>query len=134
MRVLALPMLLLLIAVQFSCKESFIYPELNNVSEIVVMDGDDQVKKIDDLVLISKVVGFINNRREGWSTPITGFPQTKVSLYLYRNGVFGGSFGITETTFSMQRGGRWDSKPATEQEVQELLKILGIDRALLKSR
>jgi hypothetical protein len=134
MRALALLILLLLITVQFNCKENFTYPELSNVSEIAIMDGDDQVKRINDPMLISKVVEFINKRRESWNTPITGFPQTKVNLYLYRNGEFGGSFGVTETSFSMQRGGRWDSKPATEQEVQELLKLLGIDKALLKPR
>ena len=132
MRVLALPMLFLLIATQFSCGEKFTYPELNNVSEIEITDWGNPIKKISDPQLISKVIEFINKRREGWETPITGFPDTKVKLYLYRDGNFIRSFGITDSSFSMQRGGRWNSKPATEQEVQELLNLLGIDKALLK--
>ena len=131
MRALALLILASLLVTLFGCRENFTYPELNNVSEIVVMDWGSPVKKINN-PLISKIVAFINMRKEGWETPITGFPGTKVKLYLYRDGNFIGSFGITEASFSMQRGGRWDSKPATQQEVQELLGLLGIDRALLK--
>jgi hypothetical protein len=131
-RVIAILMLLLLIATQSSCRENFTYPELNNVSEIAVMDWAIPIKKINDPLLISKVVGFINKRKGGWDTPITGFPDTRVKLYLYRDGQFIGSFGITESSFSMQRHGRWDSKPATTQEVQEILNLLGIDHALIK--
>ena len=134
MKVSVLLTLFLLLATQLSCRKTFTYPELSNVSEIAVMDRDVLIKKIGDPLLISKVAEFINERKEGWDTPITGFPVTKVKLYLYRDGKFIGSFGIDESSFSMQRGGRWDSKPATEQEVKELLNILGIDKALLKWR
>lgn len=132
MRRLVIVILLSLIMIQLSCKENFSYPELNNVTEIVVMDWDNPVKKISDQLLILKMVEFINKRKDGWNTPITGFPSTKVKLYLYRDGKFIGNFGITESSFSMQRQGRWDSRPATRQEVQELLDLLGIDKALLK--
>ncbi len=132
MRVLPLLMLLALLATQLSCKENFTYPELNDVSEIVVVDWDNPIKKISDPQIISKVVEFINNRKEGWNTPMTGFPETKVKLALYRGGKFIGGFGVTESSFSMQRQGRWDSKPAKEQEVQALLNIVGIDKGLLK--
>jgi hypothetical protein len=60
-----------------------------------------------------------------------GFPDTKVCLYLYRDGTFIGSFGVTQLSFSMQRHGRWDYKPATAEEVQELVSLLEIDKALL---
>jgi hypothetical protein len=96
------------------------------------MDWANPIKKINDPLLISKVVEFINKRKEGWNTPITGFPDIRIKLYLYRNGQFIGSFGITEISFSMQRHGRWDSKPAREEEVQELLNLLDIDKSLLK--
>jgi hypothetical protein len=132
LKVLATPALILLIATQFNCGSKITYPELHDVSEIVVMDWGKPVKKISDPLAILKVVEFINKRREGWETPITGFPDTRVKLQLYRDGQFSGSFGVTERSFSMQRHGRWDSKPATEQEVQEILSILGIDKALLK--
>lgn len=132
MKVLGTSMLFFLTVVQFSCRENFVYPELNNVSEIVIMDWGKPIKKLSDPLLISRVVEFINKRREGWETPVTGFPGTKIKLYLYRDGNFIGSFGITDSSFSMQRGGRWDSKPATIQEVQELLDLLGIDGSLLK--
>lgn len=132
MRKLVQAILCLLVATSFGCKENFTYPELGNVSEIEILDWGNPIKKISDPLLISKTAEFINKRKEGWETPITGFPGTKVKLHLYRDGKFIGSFGITESSFSMQRGGRWDSKPATEQEVQELLSLLGIDKALLK--
>jgi hypothetical protein len=130
--VLRLVPLLLLIATQFTCGGKFTYPELKNVSEVVVMDRQDPVKRISDPMIIAKLVEFVNKRREGWEEPMTGFPGSRVSLELYRDGRFFGSFGITEVSFLMQRGGRWDSRSATEQEVQELLNILGIDKALLK--
>jgi hypothetical protein len=132
MRVFTLLTLFLLTTTQFSCRENFTYPELNNVSEIAVMDWANQIKRIDDPLLISKLVEFINKRKGGWDTPITGFPDTRIKLYLYRDGQFIGSFGITELSFSMQRHGRWDSKPATRQEVQEILNLLSIDHALIK--
>ena len=132
MKPLALMVLFLLITTQSNCRENYIYPELDDVTEISVMDWDNPIKKISDPPLISRVVEFINKRKRGWNTPMTGFPDTKVKLYLYRGGKFIGSFGITESSFSMQRGGRWDSKPATGREVQELLDVLSIDKALLK--
>jgi hypothetical protein len=133
MKMLTLPLVLFLITAQLGCKENFTYPELSNVSEIVVMDWGNPLKKISDPSLISKVVEFINKRREGgWETPMSGFPSTKVKIQLYRDGQFIGSFGITKSSFSMQRGGRWDSKPATEQEVQDFLNLLGIDKAMLE--
>jgi hypothetical protein len=54
-----------------------------------------------------------------------------VYIELYRDGQYVGNFGVTENSFSMQRTGEWRSKSATEQEVQELLNLLGIDKALL---
>jgi hypothetical protein len=133
MRVLALPILLLLIATQSNCGHKITYPELNNVSEIEVMEQSNPIKKTSDPLLISKVVEFINKRRADWEPPfLHGFPSTKVSLHLYRDGQFIGSFGITKSSFSMQRHGRWDSKPATTQEVQEVVSLLGIDKALLE--
>src|SRR5687767_10753812 len=132
MKMLAFLILFASLAIQLGCKENFTYPELKNVSEIVVVDWQAPVKKTNDPMIISKVVEFINKRKEGWNTPVTGFPSTKVKLKLYRDGEFIGSFGITGSSFSMQRGGRWDSKPATEQEVQELINIVGIDKALLE--
>ncbi len=116
-RVLALIVLLLLIVTQSTC--TYTYRELKPVSEIVIKDRQITVKKIDDPMIISKLVEFINKRREGWIEPITGFPSTKVYIELYRDGQYIGSFGVTENSFSMQRTGEWRSKPATEQEVQE---------------
>jgi len=124
---------LCLLAITYSgCKENFVYPELSNVSEVEIIDEGNLIKKISDPLLISKLTEFINKRKEDWETPMTGFPGTKVKLYLYRDGAFIGSFGITKSSFSMQRGGRWDSKPATEQEIREMLDLLGIDKSLLK--
>jgi hypothetical protein len=118
-----------------SCRSSpkFTYPELSNLTEIVVKDNDswEQIKTIRDQHQIDAVVKFINSQRSGWSTPRFGFPISKLDLFLYGDG-FKGSFGISKSSFSMQREGRYDSKPATEKEVQEILNLIGVEKRMLE--
>jgi hypothetical protein len=111
----------------------FTYPELGKLTEIVVKDNDSwkQIKTIRDQHQIDAVVKFINSQRSGWSTPRFSFPISKLNIFLYGDG-FKGSFGIDGSSFSMQREGRYDSKPATEKEVQEILNLIGIEKQMLE--
>jgi len=111
----------------------FTYPELGALTEIVVKDNDrwEQIKTISDQHQINAVVKFINSQRSGWSTPRFSFPIPKLQLSLYGDG-FKGSFGISKSSFSMQREGRYDSKPATKEEVQEILNLIGIEKRMLE--
>jgi hypothetical protein len=112
----------------------FTYPELGNLTEIVVKDNDrwEQIKTIRDQHQIDAMVKFINSQRSGWSTPRFSFPIPKLQLSLYGDG-FKGSFGISKSAFSMQREGRYDSKPATEEEVREILNLIGVEEQLLST-
>jgi hypothetical protein len=76
-------------------------------------------------------VKFIDSQRSGWSTPRFSFPSSKLQLFLYGDG-FKGSFGLSKSSFSMQREGRYDSKPAIEKEVQEILNLIGIEKQMLE--
>jgi hypothetical protein len=136
------PLLLLVIAIlspaamlnACGSRPTFTYPELSSLTNIAVMDIDrsEPVRAIHDQRQIDAVVKFINSQRSGWSPPTFHFPATKLKLYLYRGGTFMGSFGIDKSTFSMQREGRYDSKPATEKEVRELLNLIGIEKRMLE--
>jgi hypothetical protein len=124
------------VVAQNSCGSSrpkFTYPELGALTEIVVKDNDSQkqIKTISDQHQIDTVVKFIDSQRSGWSTPRFSFPISKLNLFFYGDG-FKGSFGISKSSFSMQREGRYDSKPATEKEVQEILNLIGIEKQLLE--
>lgn len=118
-----------------SCRSGpkFTYSELSNLTEIVIKDNDrwEQIKTIRDQHEIDAVVKFINDHRSGWSTPRFNFPIPRLQLSLYRDGTFEGSFGISKLSFSMQREGRYDSKPATEKEVQEILNLIGVEKRML---
>jgi hypothetical protein len=116
-----------------SSRPKFTYPELSNLTEIVVKDNDSlkQIKTIRDQHQIDAVVKFINGQRSGWSIPRFSFPISKLQLFLYGDG-FKGSFGVDKSSFSMQRIGRYDSKPATEKEVQEILNLIGVEKQMLE--
>lgn len=116
-----------------SSRPKFTYPELSNLTEIVVKDNDgrEQIKTIRDQHQIDAVVKFINGQRSGWSPPRFTFPASKLQLFLYGDG-FKGSFDINKSSFSMQREGRYDSKPATEKEVQEILNLIGVEKQMLE--
>lgn len=122
----------------FSCKSNpkFTYSELDNITEIAVINifrrDKEPVKTIRDQHQIDAVVRFINKQRSGWSPPTFHFPVTKLKLYLYHDKTFMGSFGIDKSVFSMQREGRFDSKSATEEEIQEILNLIGIEKRILE--
>jgi hypothetical protein len=52
-------------------------------------------------------------------------------LLLYNHGGFKGSFGIGEDFFWTQREGRFDAKPATDEEQQTFLNSIGVDKKRL---
>jgi hypothetical protein len=114
----------------------YTYPELSNITEIEVMGSDrsEPIKTIRDKHQIDAVVKFINSQRSDWSPPTYYFPDTKVKLYLHSDGDFKGHFGINKSSFSMQREGRWDSKPAAEKETQEILNLIGIEKQMLEQK
>jgi len=66
----------------------FTYPELGNLTEIVIKDNDrwEQIKTIRDQHQIDAVVKFIDSQRSGWSTPRFSFPIPKLQLSLYGDG------------------------------------------------
>ena len=128
--------MLSLVVMHSSCRSSpnFTYPEVSNITEIRVMDIDrsEPIKIIRDQHQIDAIVKFINRQRSGWSPPRYYFPATKMKLYLYSGENFKGHFGIDKSSFSMQREGRYDSKPASEEEVQEILNLIGIEKRMLE--
>jgi hypothetical protein len=136
-RISLLPVGMLSLAMMHcSCKsgQKFTYPELGSLTKIEVIDINSRkpVKTILDQRQIDDIVKFINRQRGGWSAPTFHFPGTKVMLYFYRDGNFEGHFGISKSSFSMQRKGRYDSKPATDEEVQEILNLIGIEKRTLE--
>jgi hypothetical protein len=92
------------------------------------MDQDQKLKVITDQEHIAQIVKSIDQNRHGWYMPIQGTPIPKIKLLLYNDGVLKGSFGIGEDFFWTQRRGRFDAKPATDEELQTFLDTIGVDK------
>ncbi len=127
-------LLLLLVTLsllQLSCYKKVDYRQLGDVTKIVVMDQDQKLKIITDQEHVARIVKAIDENRHGWYMPIQGTPIPKIKLLFYNNEEFKGSFGIGEDFFWTQREGRFDAKPATDEELQTFLNTVGVDKKRL---
>ncbi len=96
------------------------------------MDQSQKLKILTEPEHIAQIVKSIDQNRYGWYMPIQGTPIPKIRLFLYNNGIFKGSFGIGEDFFATQRvGGKFDAKPASEEELQTFLNTIGVDKKRL---
>src|SRR5262249_48164501 len=124
-------LLIILILLQLSCYQKVSYRLLGDVTEIVVMDQSQKLKVITDHDHIARIVKSIDQNRHGWYMPLQGTPIPKIKLLLYNNGEFKGVFGIGVNFFETQHGDRFDAKPATDEEIQNFLNTLGVDKKRL---
>jgi hypothetical protein len=124
-------LLTILILSQLSCYQKVSYQLVGDVTEIVVMDQNQKLKVITNQERITQIVKSIDQNRHGWYMPIQGTPIPKIKLLLYNNRGFKGSFGIGEDFFWTQREGRFDAKPATDEELQTFLNTIGVDKKRL---
>jgi len=95
------------------------------------MDQDQKLKEITDKESIAQIVKEIDQKRHGWYMPIQGTPIPKIKLRLYNDEEYKGSFGIGEDFFQTNRGGGFDAKPATDEEIQSFLDTIGVDKKRL---
>jgi hypothetical protein len=124
-------LLIPLILAQLSCYRKVSYQPLGNVTKIVVMDQDQKLKEITDKEHIAQIVKAIDQKRHGWYMPIQGTPMPKIKLWLYNGEEYNGSFGIGMDFFQTNRSGGFDAKPATDEEIQAFLDIVGVDKKRL---
>lgn len=114
-----------------SCYQKASLPLLGDVTKIVVMDQDQKLKEITDKEHIAQIVKAINQERHGWYMPIQGTPIPKIKLRFYNDEEYKGRFGIGEDFFETNRRGGFDAKPATDEEIQVFLNIVGVDKKRL---
>ena len=124
-------LLMTLILSQLSCYQKVSYKLLGDVTKIVVMDQNQKLKEITDKEHVEQIVKSIDQNRHGWYMPIQGTPIPKIKLLLYNDVEFKGSVGIGEDFFWTQREGRFDAKPATDEELQTFLNTVGVDKKRL---
>ncbi|MCI0554411.1 MAG: hypothetical protein L0287_25980 [Anaerolineae bacterium] len=120
-----------MMALQLGCYTKSSYPPLGNITEITVYDQSQILKRMEDPVQITEIIRFIDSHRHGWYTPIQGTPIPKIKLLFYSNGEFRGSFGVGEDFFQTQREGRFDAKPATNDEIENFLNLVGVEKKRL---
>lgn len=82
-------------------------------------------RTIDDPGTVARLVAFVNDRRRGWRTPLTGAPVPVVTAVLYdgdkpirRFGAGPGFFATGELYLL--------SRPADQDEVREFMEIVGV--------
>jgi hypothetical protein len=74
---------------------------------------------------IEGVVAFINSKPSGWSVPWYGPPVGQVYLSLLKKDKVTANFYVGPWFFGRDHGNFWSQK-ATEQEVMQLEKLLGV--------
>jgi hypothetical protein len=137
MRATSLLLFLLDIALtlmQLSCYTKASYHPLGQVTEVVVNDQNQILKKITDPVKIAEVIKFVNDHRHGWYTPIQDVPVPKITLRFYNHTQYKGAFGVGSNFFYSQRDGRFDAKSATVEEIQSFLNLIEVDKRRLSRK
>lgn len=82
-------------------------------------------RTIDDPSTVAKLVAFVNDRRRGWRTPLTGAPVPVVTAVLYdgtkaiRKFGAGPDFFATGDLYLL-------SRPADQDEVREFMELVGV--------
>jgi hypothetical protein len=96
---------------------------------VVTVDGRDSLPPITDPVRVRAIVNFVDARASGWVIPWAGVPVPRVSAGFFRRATdrgavhyFGAGRGFFEAS---SRPGDFASRPATDGEVAEFLRLIG---------
>jgi hypothetical protein len=111
------------------CHEAGVFPSLENTTEIVIEDvftSNREIKRITDPARISRIVAFVNGLEKGWQSPWYDLPIPKIRVVFYDHQRKVGTLSVGADFFS---SGAY-LKPASEQEVEQALKLMELDKGL----
>lgn len=82
-------------------------------------------RTIDDPDTVARLVAFVNDRRRGWRTPLTGAPVPVVTAVLYDGDKVIRKFGAGSDFFATGELYLL-SRPADQDEVREFMELVGV--------
>lgn len=86
---------------------------------------------IADPARIDLIQSFLDERLDGWSTPIAGAPIHPVRIEFYRDGELIEAVGLSSTSIERRM---FLSRRIEPAEVDELLVLIGLERSHLRFR
>ena len=97
-----------------------------------VTDRDSHVlKRIEEAAEISRIVGFVDQHRKGWTVPSADIPIPRVHADFYDGGTFLAGFGVGRGFFETHHDGIFMSKSASDSDEKKFLEIIGLSSAIL---
>ena len=91
----------------------------------------DICRVIDDPQEIAAIRGFLDDRLDGWSTPLAGAPIHPVKLFMYADGKLVENVGLSAHSIERQT---FTGRSIASAEVDEMLRLIRLDRSHLRFR
>jgi hypothetical protein len=106
------------------CTITSVFPLIGNTTEIVVEDvSNKQVNRITDPAKISQIVAFVHKQEKGWRSPWYDPLIPKIRMVFYQDRQKLGTLSIGADFFS---SGAY-FKPASEQEIEQVMRLIEVD-------
>jgi hypothetical protein len=108
------------------------------VTRVEVLKTDtprgDVVKEIRDPGQVARIVAFANANLSGYREPWFGEPLPAIDVAFYDRRRYVGHFGVGLEFFEIHRGSiTFMSRPASEQQVHEIMQLINVDDDVLGS-
>jgi hypothetical protein len=113
------------------------FPPWGKVTRIEILKTTsphgDVLKEISDPDQVAKIVAFVNANRTGYREPWFGEPIPRIDVAFYDRNLYQGHFGVGPEFFEIHRGSiTFMSRPASEEEVNEIMELINLDSDLLR--
>lgn len=112
------------------------FPPWRRVTRVEVLRTDkpdgDLIKEIRDPEQVARIVAFANDNLTGYREPWFGEPLPAIDVAFYDRRRYVGHFGVGPEFFEIHRGSiTFMSRPASEPQVREIMRLINIDDAVL---
>ena len=114
-------------------------PPVGPLTRVVVIDdrsagGRDTLAVISEPARLAALAAYVDARRAEWGRPWYGIPVPQVSAYLYTASGFAGHVGAGPNFLEVQRLGTFASRSASQAELQEFARLLGVSTSSFQVR
>lgn len=112
------------------------FPPWRRVTRVEVLKTDnprgDLVKEIRDPARVARIVAFANENLTGYREPWLGEPLPAIDVAFFDRRRYVGHFGVGAEFFEIHRGSiTFMSRPASEQQVREIMRLINMDDDVL---
>jgi hypothetical protein len=112
------------------------FPPWNRVTRVEIIKTSspkpDILKEIKDPDQVARIVAFANANRTGYREPWFGEPIPPIDVAFFDRRRYVGHFGVGPSFFEIHRGMiTFMSRPASAEEVHEILKLIDVDETAL---